>query len=329
VWFSPWGGYDEPKEARIKAAKEKNPKIETNKNGFALSGNNYYELFRDMCLHMIRENGVNHFKFDGTGDAGSVQPESKFGSDFEAIIALIAELRQEKPDLYINLTTGTWASPFWFGTADSIWRGGWDHQFCGVGAQRRRWITYRDAMTYKYNVAAAPLFPINSLMLHGVVYAEHARDLNTDPENILPEEIWSGFGSGTQMQEMYITPALLSQLNWDTLAAAAKWARANKDTLVDTHWIGGDPAKLEVYGWASWSPAKGVITLRNPSDKAQSFTADPAALFELPIGADVKYTVSSPKGDKPLGDGTLTAGKPASIDLKPFEVVVFEATPVK
>lgn len=330
VWFSPWGGYGGPKDRRIAAAKEKNPKVETNKTGFALSGPHYYRIFRDMCLHMIRENGINHFKFDGTGDAGSVQPGSRFGSDFEAVIALIDDLRKEKSDIYINLTTGTWASPFWFRTADSIWRGSFDHEFCGVGTKRQQWITFRDGMTYKYNVAAAPLFPINSLMLHGVLFAKGARDLNQRLETTdadLASEIWSGFGTGTQMEELYVTPALLNAKNWDDLAAAAKWARANQATLVDTHWIGGDPVKLEVYGWASWSPEKGILTLRNPSDRAQTFTADPTALFELPLGAATHYSVSSPRGETAVK--SLDAGTPATFTLAPFEVLVLEATPAK
>ena len=69
---------------------------------------------------------------------------------------------------------------------------------------------------------------------------------------------------------MYITPSLLTDANWDDLAEAAKWSRANADVLKDTHWIGGDPAWLEVYGWASWTPRKGILVLRNPSDKQQT-----------------------------------------------------------
>lgn len=330
VWFSPWGGYGPPKDARVAAAnngREKGKEYETNDNGFALSGKNYYKLFRDMCLRMIRDNGINHFKFDGTGDAGSVQPGSEFGSDFEAVIALIGELRNERPDLYINLTTGTWASPFWFGTADSIWRGNYDHEFIGTGTHRQQWITFRDANIFKNNVAVSPLFPINSLMTHGVIYAKRARWLNEDPGNDLDDEIWSGFAYGTQMQEMYVTPSLLSQENWDTLAAAAKWSRANSATLVDTHWIGGDPAKLEVYGWASWSPEKGILCLRNPSDREQTFSATPASLFELPAGAAASYKLVSPKGDLAPGSDVVEAAKPMAFTLKPFEVLVFEAVP--
>ena len=239
VWFSPWGGYGEPKEKRMKAAEGK---YETNERGFALSGPKYYECFREMCLHMIRENGINHFKFDGTSGEAEPVPGSKFGSDFEAIIALIDELRTERPDIYINLTTGTWASPFWFGIADSIWRGNWDHDFCGEGSQRNQWITFRDAQIYANNVAISPLFPINSLMTHGVIYNKGARGLTTTSTEDLANEIWSGFGLGTQMQELYITPSMLKPEEWDTLAAAAKWTKANAATLVDSHWVGGDPA---------------------------------------------------------------------------------------
>ena len=324
VWFSPWGGYGDPKKKRIAASGNQ---YETNESGFALSGPKYYKRFLEMCQHMIRENGINHFKFDGTSGEAEPAEGSKFGSDFEAIIALINELRNEKPDIYINLTTGTWASPFWFGIADSIWRGNWDHDFCGEGSDRNQWITFRDAMIYKYNVENSPLFPINSLMTHGVIYNKGARGLKTTSGDDLAKEIWSGFGLGTQMQELYITPSMLTQQEWDTLAAAAKWARENAETMVDSHWVGGDPADLAVYGFASWSPKKGIMTLRNPSAAEQKFSFDPAAVFELPVGAPSQYKLSSPKGDK-LPAETIEVGKPVTITLAPFEVLVLEATPV-
>ena len=34
--------------------------------------------------------------------------------------------------------------------------------------------------------------------------------------------------------------------------------------LKDTHWVGGDPRWLQVYGWASWSQEKSILVLRNP-----------------------------------------------------------------
>jgi len=71
------------------------------------------------------------------------------------------------------------------------------------------------------------------------------------------------FGSGTSLQELYITPSVMTSDNWDQLAEFARWSRENEDVLADTHWMGGDPSALAVYGWASWSPRKGILVLRN------------------------------------------------------------------
>ena len=169
VWMSPWGGYDGPKQQRIAFGKAAGYEIVA--GGYALSGPKYYAAFRDVCMEMIHKYGVNQFKFDGTGNVDSVVPGSRFDSDFAAAIHLIGELREAKPDIFINLTTGTWPSPFWLMYADSTWRGGEDDSTAGVGSYRERWITYRDAETYENVVQNGPLYPLNSLMLHGMIYA--------------------------------------------------------------------------------------------------------------------------------------------------------------
>ena len=233
-----------------------------------------------------------------------------------------------KPDLYINLTTGTYPSPFWLLYADSIWRGGDDTEFAGVGSSRERWITYRDADTYDEIVKAGRLFPLNSLMLHGIVYAQKAPDLSTDPNGDFRNEVRSYFGSGTQLQELYITPSLLTNADWDVLAETAKWSRRNASTLLDTHWIGGDPRWLSVYGWAAWSPQKGILTLRNPSDKVQDFAVDIGQAFELPPGAAQHYSAHSPwASDAAQHANDLVAGQPHIFHLDPFEVLTLEAVP--
>lgn len=326
IWLSPWGGYDGPKKQRIAFGKAHGYEIVN--GGFALSGPKYYNRFRDVCLQMIEKYGVNQFKFDGTGNADSVFPGSKFDSDFDAAIHLIGQLRQVKPDIYINLTSGTYPSPFWLLYADSIWRGGEDNSTAGVGTYRERWITYRDAETYEEVVRRGPLYPLNSLMLHGMIYAQRHKYLNTDPGNDFRNEIRSYFGTGTQLQEMYITPSLLTQANWDDLAEAAKWSRSHADILKDTHWIGGDPAWLEVYGWASWAPRMGILVLRNPSNKAQTFSVDIQKAFQLPTGAPQSYIAKSPwKSDADKPSIELRAGTPHEFHLAPFEVLTLDMTP--
>jgi len=323
IWLSPWGGYDGPKEKRLASAHAQG--YETNEGGLALSGPRYYRYFRDTCMEMIDKYGVNQFKFDGTGNANEVIKGSEFDSDFDAAIHLIGELRARKPDLYVNLTTGTYPSPFWLLYADSIWRGGDDHSFAGVGTNRQRWITYRDSDIYRHVVEDGPLFPMNSLMLHGLIYARYAERLGNDPSHDFADEVHSYFGTGTQLQEMYITPSLLSSQDWDVLAEAAKWSRENANTLKDSHWIGGDPARLEVYGWASWSREKAILTLRNPSDHAQDFTANLTSLLELPAGSPSTFTAHSPwKHDEAASSMTLAAQPQHTFHLQPFQVLTLE-----
>ena len=326
IWMSPWGGYDGPKKERVAFGDREGYEIVD--GGFALSGPKYFERFLDVCLRMIDEYGVNQFKFDGTGNADSVFRGSAFDSDFAAAIHLISELRRAEPNLYVNLTTGTYPSPFWLLYADSIWRGGEDDSEIGAGSTREQWITYRDAMTYQHVVEAGPLFPLNSLMLHGIIYARFNKQLNTDPQNDFHDEVRSYFGTGTQCQELYITPSLLSTANWDDLAEAARWSRANADVLRDTHWVGGDPAWGEVYGWAAWAPRKGILTLRNPSAAEQTIRIDMGKAFELPEGAARAFTARSPwRDDERTPPMAVRADTPLEFHLAPFEVRALEFTP--
>jgi len=324
VWLSPWGGYEE-KAQRLAYGRKHGYEIIN--DGFALSGPRYFHRFRQICFEMIDRYGVNQFKIDGTGNANRVFPGSEFDSDFDAAIYLIGELRRREPGIYINLTTGTYPSPFWLFYADSIWRGGEDHSFAGVGSLRQRWITYRDEATYRNIVLRGPLFPLNSLMLHGIIYARLAEGLSSDPGHDFASEVHSYFASGTQLEEMYITPSLLTQQDWDILAHAAKWARASGDILEDTHWIGGDPGKLEVYGWAAWSPRGWIVTLRNPSDRAQIYPLDLPSALQLPVGTRISYRAWNPFGKPGELPIQLDPDGHEALRLAPFEVRTLESVP--
>jgi len=331
TWLSPFGGYGEAREQRLTYGRAQG--FETNESGFSMAGPNYYSRFKDICEEMIRDYGVNFFKFDGMGAGlGAGAPGSrKYLDDIDALMRLTDELREMAPDLYISATTGTWPSPYFLWHADNIWRGAGDMGFSGQGSKRQQWINYRDTWTYQNIVRKGPLYPLNALMTQGIVQAHHgsAAELgNSDQE--LADEIWSFFGSGTSLQELYIAPDLLTVAQWDTLAMAAAWARENAGVLVDTHWVGGDPGANQVYGWASWTPEKALLILRNPSEQTGRIDLVPARFLELPENAPQRYRVSTPRPDQrpvpvPLFDaGNLNV---YTLELEPFEVLVFELLP--
>jgi len=325
AWLSPFGGYGKAKEARLKYGRQQG--FETNKSGFSLAGKKYFGRFRDVCVKMINDYDLNYFKFDGIGVGGRpAGTTAEFASDMQALLQLMSELRRVKPDVFINTTTGTWSSPYWLWHCDSTWRSGHDWNKHGAGTERRQQITYRDKETYHNVVSRAPLYPINSLMTQGVMFANHGLPKESGG---LTEDIRDFFASGTNCQELYITPSLMSPEHWDALAEAAKWSHENADVLVDTHWVGGDPAAGEIYGWAAWSERKGVLSLRNPSDKPGSIKIDIGKEFELPKGATEKYSLKSPwKEDIGSEAVLLKAGKTHTFELEPFEVLVFDARPL-
>jgi hypothetical protein len=325
VWISPFGGYDEARRRRLEYGSQQG--YETNASGFSLAGPKYYEMFRGICRDMIQKYGVNQFKFDGLA-AGDKASQSGLTRDGDAMLQLVTDLRVTDPNIYINQTTGTWPSPFWLLNVDSTWRGGDDHNFQGQGSWCQRWMTYRDGQTFENIVKRAPLYPLNALMLHGVIFATNAAHLAAMSDADFSMQVREFFGSGTQLQELYLTPGLLDRQNWDDLAEAAKWSRSHADVLVDTHWIGGDPGQGQVYGWAAWSPRLGIVTLRNPTDKSASFSADLKTLFELPANAGDAFQLKSPW--KNLADAEtqpleISARQTHLFNLRPFEVLTLEA----
>jgi hypothetical protein len=321
--LSPFGGYGEAKRQRLRYASQFG--YETNASGFSLAGPRYYQRFHDICLEMVQKYGVNQFKFDGLA-AGAKANESGLTRDGDAMLRLVGDLRAVKPEIYINQTTGTWPSPFWLLDVDSTWRGGDDHDFQGKGSWCQQWMTYRDAQTYANVVKSAPLYPLNSLMLHGIIYATNAIHLNGMSDEDFADQSREFFANGTQLQEMYITPGLLDKQNWDDLAEAAKWSRQNADVLVDTHWIGGDPARGEVYGWASWTARLGILTLRNPSDKPAELALNLKTAFELPDSTADRFQLKGPwKNTADLPPFELSSRQTHKFNLRPFEVLTLEA----
>jgi len=328
VWMSPNGGYARAKDARLAHGRPLG--YETNERGFAMAGANYANAFKDVCLKMMRENGVVFFKFDGMNEGGGLPTgaTAEFGDDIDAILDLSRALHREDPEVYVSATAGTWASPFWLLYADSVWRQGGDTGHHGDGNTRQQWLNYRDKFCHERVVKMGPLYPLNSLMLHGIVIGDRPGRAPAGmafDEKSVADEIWSFFGSGTCLQELYVSPNVMSDSMLDELARAAKWSRANADMLIDTHWVGGNPGEGEVYGWASWQPGKGILVLRNPSEDEQGFSVTTEAALELPENAagPMELRAIYPR-DRELPTGAIEPSREIRLDLQPFEMVVME-----
>ena len=331
TWVSPWGGYGAAKAARVKYGKARG--FETNAGGLSLAGARYGRRFREVCERFMDDYGMNYFKFDGIGGGtyATGAPPDRAG-DLEALLALCRGLHEKRPDLFINATVGTWPSPWWLFSVDSIWRQGEDISFYGeAGTIRDRWITYRDGMAHRRIRRAGPCFPLNSLMVHGLALAKLGTPtrMNNDPTAYI-RDVRNFFATGTGLQELYVTPSLLTDAQWHFLAEAARWARDRAPVLVDSHWHGGDPYRGEVYGFAAFSPDLAVVAARNPTERKAVFELALDAVLELPDGAPSTWilTRALESGSKrpPL---EAVAGDLSRIELEPLEMAVWDARPVR
>ena len=313
-WMSPFGGYGGSFSARLAYAK-KMGYVDSNASGLQLSKPTYYAAFRDRVLQMIQDYDMNLFKFDRMGSGSDATGAAEqYAADLRAVGNLCAEMRAAKQDVFINCTVGTWASPYWLMWCDSIWKGDGDCDWLGsVGTQRQKWVTYRDNIIHDRFVSKAPLFPLNSMMMHGIIVCP------SSPNNTMTDykgtgnyayagekyatptacadfaaEVWMGVALGTGLQEYYISPNLMSDTWWDILANGIKWLKQNETVLTDVHWIGGDPGDgadlkkqnqsqpKDIYGYAALGDTKGIIMLRNPSNQAQTISGTIDQWLEMP-----------------------------------------------
>ena len=318
VWISPLGGYGGANERTAHAKK-----MGLIESTLDLSQPAYYKWFYEKCLAFMKDHQVNYYKWDKAGRG--VSPH------FMALIQCGRELKKYDPKLFINVTVGTWPSPFWLNHIDCTWRTGTgDVAWMGVGGKREQWLTFRDWGCYSKFVQKAPLYPLNSVMHHGLVVGRHyqAGEMARAGAGVnMKNAARSYFGTGANLLELYLTPEMMTDKAWDEVAEAAKWAKKNEKILVDTHWVGGDPLKLGVYGWASWSPEKSLITLRNSSDKPSELTINLTDVLEVPEGQAVKFKAKNAYKDQTFKEDVLSGEY--TFKLQPFEVLCLELFPVE
>lgn len=300
AWLGPVGGYGQSGEYRRAYWRSK--------GGMQLSNEDYYNFFIRCCTNMIDRYDFRFFKFDGiSAQASAIGPDegTRGEENAEAIISIERAVRQKRPDIFLNTTVGTWASPFWFHFTDAVWRQEGDYGEAGdQGTDRERWITYRDRLVYQNFIQRSPVCPINTLMTHGFILSRWgAVSKNMDYDGIV-REMRCAFACGSGMVELYNDYKLMDEIKdnqgnagalWKDLAECIKWQQEQADVLPDAHWVGGNPwdgKKANVYGWAAWNGKKSVLTLRNPSTSAQTFTITLREALDIPAYVRGKITLT-------------------------------------
>lgn len=334
IWYGPTGGYSF-RQDRIDWMKGHGYEVTAN-DMMCIGGKNYSALFKERNTDMVQKGGVGYFKWDGiqfscsapshghpTGYYSRRALQDSIFSDAEAV-------RKVDPNVYLNITSGTWLSPWWLSHANQIWMQGEDFGFAGVPSvnQRDASMTYKDIVLYNDFHNQDNWFPVSNLMTHGIIKGRLNEIGGTDdPLNKFTDDVMFYFGRGVTMYELYISPDLLNKGEWNALSKSLKWAEDRFPVLDHTYMTGGDPTKIEAYGYLHFVGSRGIIAVRNPGIRNQAIEIklDPAKGLNPKASSLVLERVYPTRWISP---DLYAAGATVNIPLDGYETAVYEVYPL-
>jgi len=340
IWFGPSGGYSFALK-RIQWMHDHGYEVTGNINKYGsaqlcLAGKNYSKLFRKRTTDFVKNDHIGYFKWDGIQfscsepDHGHPVGIHSRRAVMESVIDKCNAVRAINPDVYLNITSGTWLSPWWVKYANQIWMDAADYAFADVPSMTRRdnAMTYRDYALFDDEHIRKSWFPVSNLMIHGIIkgrlenISKGGESLETFTNNAILY-----FARGVSMWELYISPDILTDGEWNALSQSIKWANNRFKILSQTFMVGKNPATGNTYGFLHFSANKGIIAVRNPkidSDRINIVLDPKYGINENASGLIVEQVY--PK--RYIYPQTFAAGSRISIPLDGFETAVFEVHPL-
>lgn len=333
IWYGPTGGYSF-RQKRIDWMSDHGYEVVGDQ--FCVAGEKYHELLKSRTVEMVRDADVSYFKWDGIqfscseDDHGHPVGVYSRRAVLDALVEMCDAVRQEKPDLFLNITSGTWLSPWWLKYANTIWMQGRDYGYSDVPSISRRdaAITYRDVVLYQDYGVNDFWFPIANLMTHGIIKG-HLQKLGgeVEPLDKFTDNAVLYFARGVAMWELYVSPDLLSEGEWAAIVEGGAWARDRFDTLKTTNMIGGDPGQREAYGYAHFDGSRGVVAVRNPFIEGRGIEValDPALGIAGEASSLVLERVYPTRWISPQ---LYATGDTIELELDGYETAIYELYPL-
>jgi hypothetical protein len=333
VWFGPTGGYS---FHNLRVGWMKEHGYEVVDNMMCVAGKNYSALLRKRVTDFVNDDGVGYYKWDGIQFSCS-EPDHGHPVDVysrRAVLQAVAEMcravREKNPNIFLNITSGTWMSPWWVKYANTIWMQGADYGFADVPSisTRDASITYRDFVLYEDWKLKGLWFPIANLMTHGIIKGKHESVGTTvEPLDKFTDDVLLYVARGVSMYELYISPDILSDGEWTSISRSLAWARDRFPILMNTELVGGNPMKGEAYGYAHFKGNSGIIVARNPVMDASKLSVELAPSQGLDPKAS-SLVLERVYPTRWISPRLYKAGEAVTLPLDGFEMAVYEAYPL-
>ncbi len=338
LWLGPTGGYSF-RMKRINWMKAHGYEtVGTTENDamMDIAGPKYSALVEKRTTDFAKQ-GVGYFKWDGiqfsSSEPGNGHPVGYFSrrAALESMIAKCKAVRAVNPNEFLNITSGTWMSPWWMQYANQIWMQGADYGFADVPSVNERdgAVTYKDFVLYDDFHNQDTWFPVGNLMTHGIIKGSlESVGGADDPLNKFTDDAAFYFGRGVTMYELYISPDILNKGEWNALSKSLAWAKDRFNILNKTYMVGGDPTKGNAYGYAHYKSDSGIIAIRNPQMDAQKITVklDPALGMNADANSLVLERIYPTSWVSP---DLYAAGATITLPLQGYEAAIYEVYPLK
>ncbi|MFI5252525.1 MAG: hypothetical protein ACHQQQ_08875 [Bacteroidota bacterium] len=333
MWFGPIGGYSFRKK-RLGWMKEHGYEVVGDQ--MCVAGEKYSALLKKRVTDFTEKDGVGYFKWDGIQfscnepDHGHPVGIYSRRAVMESVIGMVDAVRSKNPNMFLNITSGTWLSPWWVKYANQIWMQGEDYGYADVPSisPRDAAITYRDLSLYEDFKTNNFWFPIQNLMTHGIIKGNLEKlGGEEEPLDKFTNEALLYFARGVSMWELYISPDILTEGEWDNMSNAILWAKDRFPILSTTEMIGGDPKKRETYGYAHFKGSIGIIAARNPWIAAGSLAVELSPADGLDPNAE-NLVLEKVYPNRWVSPQLYKTGSIITIPLDGFETAIYEIYPL-
>ena len=334
LWMGPSGGYSH-RDWRVGWMGEQGYEVVGDQ--LCLGGERYRALLKSRVLDFMKNERVGYFKWDGIQfscsepDHGHPVGIYSRRAILNTLIDISRAVRLENPEVYLNTTSGTWLSPWWVKYSNQIWMDGQDYGYAEVPSisMRDAAMTYRDYVLYEDFRIKKLWFPMANLMTHGIIKGSlEPLGGEDDPLEKFTDDVMLYLARGVSMWELYVSPDILSDGEWNALAQAMKWAKDRFPLLAQTEMVGGNPKNREAYAYVHFKGRRGIVAARNPFVTPSSLVVslDPALGLDPNSAGLVLERVYPTRWVSPK---LYFAEDSLSIGLDGYETAVYELYPLE
>ncbi len=343
LWLGPRGGYNSKTPGFGKRMQR------AGKGGYnrrshdvCTADHRYQKNLSALFLDYMERFDINYWKLDGfmlkscrskrhghpTGGYEGMYAFTDHWENWISVFKTMHASREEKgKSLWLNQTSYCNASPWYLQFCESLWMqnsddvGFLDKTDSGEamgGADYDKMLSYRDAKYFDFHKTRAYQFPAAHMYNHDPIYGNTAKVQMTDEE--FRKYLYMLAARGTAFWELYYSYNLFSPEKWQINADVLRFLREKFHILRHAQLIGESPKTGSVYGYSAWDGGEGVVALRNPLNRVQSFSITLDRLIGVgETAGDMSCVVWLPYSPEPM-QRLWQYGDTVQVELQPHAV---------